>query len=310
MNESGRGSRRLLTVPATRLAAGRDGVLTRADLHGFGLTRWDLRREVAAGRWRLHGNHCILTHTGPLDRRARWRIALHEVQAHAALDGVTALHAAGLEHYAEDTIHVSIPRGARPRSWPGVHVHETRRRRDSDVLYQGIRRAHPAVAAVRGALWARSDRQAALILVMTAQQRLASGTDLAHALAPIKRDRRRRLLTAVVGDVVDGAQSLGELDFADLCRRYGIPPPSRQVIRTGPLGRAFLDAYWDDCDVVVEIEGIHHGDGLTQVEDALRQNTLSAGGAAWLRIPVLGLRIAPGAFMAQVAAARSRRHGS
>lgn len=307
VSNTGRTSRRPLTAPVARLASRQDGVVTRGDLHRLGLSRWDLRREVAAGRWRVHGRHSVLTHTGPLDLRARWRIALQEVEGHAALDGVTALHAAGLAQFVDDTIHISVPRGARPRPWPGVHVHETRRRRDSDIVEHGLRRTHPAVAAIRGALWARSDRQAALIIVMTAQQRLAAGTAIAHALAQVTRHRRRRMLTAVVGDVVNGTQSLGELDFVGLCRRYGIPTPSRQEIRQGPRGRAFLDAYWDDCDVVVEIEGLHHGAGLTQVEDALRQNALSVDGAAWLRIPVLGLRIAPAAFMAQVAAARRRR---
>jgi len=39
------------------------------------------------------------------------------------------------------------------------------------------------------------------------------------------------------------------------------------------------------------------------VEDALRQNALSLDGVVWLRIPLLGLRIAPDQFMRQVDAA-------
>lgn len=284
-----------------------DGVLSRQQLRDLGLSRWDVRREVGAQRWRLVGRQCVVTYTGALTTRTRWRIALLEIGAHSALDGVTALVAAGLEHFAGGDIQLSIPRGARPGSLPGVRVHETRRRRDADVLTTGIRRVRPEIAAVRAALWATSDRQAALLIVMTAQQRIATGSAIAVALRQIRKDRRRALLNAVVRDVTDGAQALGELDFAALCRTYGIPAPNRQVVRQGLRGRVYLDAYWDDCDLVVEIEGIHHGSGFTQVEDALRQNSLTVDGTSWLRIPLLGLRTAPDQFMAQVVAARRRR---
>lgn len=292
---------------ALRTAEASDGVLSRQHLRHVGLSRWDVRREVRAGRWRLVGRQCVVTYTGALTTRARWRVALLEIGAHSALDGVTALIAAGLQHFDCSEIHLSIPRGARPGTMAGVRVHETRRRRDADVRTTGIRRVRPEIAAVRAALWATSDRQAALLIVMTVQQRIATGPAIAVALRQVRKDRRRALLNAVVRDVTDGAQGLGELDFAALCRTYGIPAPNRQVVRHGLRGRVYLDAYWDDCDLVVEIEGIHHGSGLTQVEDALRQNSLTVAGASWLRIPLLGLRIAPDQFMAQVVAARHRR---
>lgn len=63
-----------------------------------------------------------------------------------------------------------------------------------------------------------------------------------------------------------------------------------------------LDVYWAESALVVEIEGLHHGGGDTQVADALRQNALAIDGDLVLRIPVLGLRIAVEEFMAQVAA--------
>lgn len=294
--------RRRLVAAAAELGRDHEGVLSRTQLRAIGVTRWDIRRETEARRWKVHGNQAIALHTAGLDQRALWRVALLTVGKHAALDGVTALAAAGLKNYQESLIHVSVPRGTRPGSRAGVRVHESRRRCDADVVDAGVRRVRPAVAAVHAALWAESDRQAALLIVMAVQQRLTTGAAIAKALQQVRQHRRRQLLTLVVRDVADGAQALGELDFAALCRERGLPEPSRQVLRNGPRGRIYLDVYWD-CGLVVEIEGVHHGNGESQVDDALRQNMLSLNGAVLLRIPVLGLRIAPGEFMDQVAAA-------
>jgi very-short-patch-repair endonuclease len=51
---------------------------------------------------------------------------------------------------------------------------------------------------------------------------------------------------------------------------------------------------------VVEVEGAHHDAPENAVDDALRQNALTIGRLGVLRIPVLGLRTCPGAFLAQV----------
>jgi len=110
----------------------------------------------------------------------------------------------------------------------------------------------------------------------------------------------RRLIQAVLADVSNGAESLGELDFARACRRYGLPTPSRQVWRRLPTGRFCLDVYWDQYGVVVESEGIHHAEPGAAIDDSLRQNALTITHDAVLRIPVLGLRTNEADFMRQV----------
>ncbi|MDP9444766.1 MAG: hypothetical protein M3P83_10665 [Actinomycetota bacterium] len=72
------------------------------------------------------------------------------------------------------------------------------------------------------------------------------------------------------------------------------------MVRKGRNGRSYLDVYWDHLGVVVEIEGIHHGWGATQIDDALRQNTLTIAHDSVLRIPLLGLRLMLDEFMSQV----------
>src|SRR5690606_32810009 len=112
-------------------------------------------------------------------------------------------------------------------------------------------------------------RQAALLLSMTVQQRLATPQELAEAMLRVKRDRRRRFIHDVLLDLMGGVESLGELDVARECRRRGLPEPSRQVGRRGRGGRYYLDVCWEEWGVVLEVDGIHHAWAEHLVDDAL-----------------------------------------
>jgi hypothetical protein len=104
----------------------------------------------------------------------------------------------------------------------------------------------------------------------------------------------------VLRDIADGAQSLGELDFAAMCRRHGVPPPDRQVLRRTARGRVYLDARWDRSRLVVEVDGAGHRVGLAVTDDNLRQNEVSLGRDLVLRIDLVGLRVHEPEFMRQV----------
>jgi hypothetical protein len=135
---------------------------------------------------------------------------------------------------------------------------------------------------------------------MAVQQGLTTPDLLARAALRIKRDRRRRLLQVVVLDLLGGARSLGEIDVARACTRRGLPAPSRQVLRRDGAHRYYLDVYWDEWGVVLEIDGVHHTWAENIVGDALRQNGVAIAGDIVLRVPLLGLRTQPDAFFDQV----------
>jgi hypothetical protein len=156
------------------------------------------------------------------------------------------------------------------------------------------------VAAIRAAMYARTDRAAALVMAMSVQQRLLTGDALVWQAERLNRHKRRPFIVRIAHDIADGAQALGELDFAELCRRYGLPAPDRQSLRQNALGRWYRDVEWDLLGVVVEIEGMHHDAPENAVEDSLRQNEFTIDREAVLRIPLLGLRVAEAAFMGQV----------
>jgi hypothetical protein len=275
-------------------------VLTMGRLRGLGYDHAAISREVENDRWTRLGTHTIALHTGTLSTAAlRWRAVWEVAEDVALVDGVTALQWAGLTGYTEDVVHVSVPRGAQCPRVDGVRVHRVTRRPDESVG-AGLPRTRVEVAALRGAAWARSDRQAALVLCMVVQQRLTTGRRLLDTLPAVRNRGRRPFVRRVLRDVADGAQSLGELDFAALCRRHGVPPPDRQVLRRTARGRIYLDARWRGSRFVVEVDGAGHRVGLAVTDDNLRQNEVVLGDDRVLRIDLVGLRVHEVAFMQQV----------
>jgi very-short-patch-repair endonuclease len=288
------------SVQLLALANRQDGVVSRIQAYRLGVTRAEIRAHVRARRWRRVGSQSVALQTGPLSNDAKYWTAVFEAGPRAQLDGASALIVAGLKGFRAEHIRVSVPRGARVRRARGLDIRQTRRWDPADLVETGVPRTPPAVAAVRGALWAVSERQAALVLTMTVQQGLATPEQLGTEALRIKRDRRRRLLHEVILDLAGGVQSLGELDFARECRRRGLPEPSRQAVRKGRNGHYYLDVAWEQWGVVVEIDGVHHSWATHVVHDALRQNDVALQDQLVLRLPLLGFRVARDSFFEQI----------
>lgn len=286
------------TAVASELGDLHGGVVHRRDLRAEGVTRFDIRTEVIAGRWHTARRHTIVLNSSAPSGQGRWWWALWESGYGAMLHGISALVADGMTGFDELSTHVALPRAATTRRLDGVLCH--RQRILDPGSGAGVPRARPEWATIRGAQWAASDRQAALLLCLPVQQRLTTPARLAAAWATVGRSPRHAFLDRIIADVCDGAHSLGELDFALLCRRRGLPEPRRQVVRTTRDRRAYLDVEFDG-GAVVEIDGSHHWQGLSQVDDALRANELTLAADRVLRIPLLGLRLQPDRFMDQVA---------
>ena len=167
--------------------------------------------------------------------RQHWA-AVFEAGPRAMLDGASALIGSGLQHFTVERIRVSVPRGARVRRVRGLDIRQTRRWSADDLAATGVPRARPAVAAVRAALWARTDKQAALMLTMTVQQGLATAEAIGVEMLRIRRARRRAFTHAVILDLIGECgrwvswRSLASA-VAGACpsraaRWSGVPPPA------------------------------------------------------------------------------------
>ncbi|WP_298752081.1 hypothetical protein [uncultured Serinicoccus sp.] len=293
---------------ARGLAEPHDGVVTRRMLLEAGLTPGEIATEVDHGAWSRAGAHTLCITSDVPTGRALWWWAIWESGTHSVLDGATALLAAGLQHWDEPVIHVTVPNNATVRRLEGVRHHRLR-----DVgprTTAGLRRTPSDVAVVRAARWARTDRQAATVVAMTVQQRLVTPDALLVRWQQTRKGPAASVLDDVIRDVCDGAHSLNELDFAAECRRRGLPEPTRQAVRTGRNGRVYLDVFWEELGVHVEIHGAQHFQGTAGLDDALRHNDLQFRDRSMvsLQIPVLGLRTTPEPFFAQVGQALHAAH--
>ena len=266
-----------------------------------GISSDAIQAEVAAGRWsRLRDQVIELTDGASLEDHA-WRAILATAprsdpdRPQAAAAGVTALQLAGLRGVEGDGLrHLAAPKSSRPvPTIPGWRIHETRRWRDDDVVLGAAPRIRPAVALLQAAFWARTDREAALMVVAPLQQRLTPAADVLSALERVRRDRRRRLVGELVREFVDGIHSLNELDLARLCRDAGLPEPDRQVVLRRPGGAYYLDARWTRWRLVAEVDGVQHLALDHWVSDLRRHNEIALSGSVVLRISSVGLRLEP-----------------
>lgn len=290
-------------LAAERLAAAQGGVVSRAQLADLGVTHSEINGRLARRHWQAIGRQSVQVHTGPTQGVGLLWAAVFQAGPRSMLDGSSALVAAGLDRWTESRIRVSVPRGARVRRSELFDIRQTRRWAPDDVSPDALPRTRPAVAAVRAALWAASDKAAMHLLSLVVQQGLVSPAQLGLEALRIRRDRRRPLLHSVINELLDGARSLGELRVADELRRRGLPLPERQSVRHSGAGHYYLDMYWPAYRLVVEVDGIHHTWAENVVGDAVRQNALVLEDDRVLRLPLLGLRLEPDVFFAQIEAA-------
>jgi len=284
-----------------------DGVLAWRQARRF-LSEKAVLHRVRSGRWRSAHRAVYVTHNGPITiKQQRWIASLAVGNGRPALlAGSTALAHLGLRGRHEGAIHVIVPAQRVDTDPPaGVIVHRTRRLIRQDVHLSGTPPCTmPARSMIDAAQWAATDAGAVTVIAATFQQRLVDLGDVRPVLARMKRVRRRAVIEAAVADASAGAESAYEIDFARLCRRAGLPEPSRQVVRTDRNGRKrYRDVFFDEWAIQVEIDGSQHMDVRAWYADMRQGNEIAISGVRLLRSPGWALRHRPDEVIADLRAA-------
>lgn len=279
-------------------------VARRQELLSAGRSSSAIKAQLHAGRWQRAGRAIVL-HNGPLTRPQIQRAALLNCGPRAPFTAFTAAEMSGLKGWERDEVHVVAPVGtARPRiDGVPIRLHLSRTLPDTQ-RHPGRPAERLPTALPRAAASFASARAAAGLYAAVVQQRISSAAYLRPGLAAATTARHRRILLAALDDIEMGAHALTEIDFARLCRRYGLPEPVRQAVRRQADGkRRYLDALWRTRRggrLAAEVDGAIHLEPTTWVNDQMRQNEIVLCGTPTLRFPSIVLRTEPRRVAEQV----------
>jgi hypothetical protein len=274
------------------------GVLHRRQLDELDLTPGYVSAQLSARRWSAVGHKVVVLQNAPLQRDQLLWLAVLDAEGLVALGSHTSLELGGFTPIAREAreIHLVVTRGAKVSRFAGIRVHESRRLRPQDVIQRdGLPCTGVERSAIDAAAWQPFPRFACLMLAAVVQQRLTSAARLDAEMRTVGRVRHKAYMRLALLDIADGAQSLGELDLATLCRRFGLVPPIRQVIRRDAAGRRrYLDAEWrlpNGEIVVLEVDGSHHLDVANWQADMKRERSVVVTRRRLLRATAFEVRL-------------------
>jgi len=272
-----------------------------------------VRHLVASGRWQRVCRGVLMAQPGPFTEDQAWWVAVLAAGDGAVLAGLAAARAGGLRgRWRAEVVDVLVPYGRRaadllhrlPLGLPAVRVRRSRVLPSVDVVRGRPDRTTMARAVLEAAQWARTDDEANSVLAAAFQQRLVTPAQIREVLDRRPRVPRRGLIGQTIGDIEGGATALSEIDFVRLCRRAGLPPPDLQRRRRDRAGRVrYLDVYWQEWGLHVEVDGAHHMDARQWAADMRRQNDVWIAGDRILRFAAFDLRHRPDVVVAQLTAA-------
>lgn len=286
------------------LLASQDAVATRAQLLQY-LSEGELAWKVESSRWQVPHAGVVVTHSGPLTPAQQQWADLLSCGSGAVLAGLTAATADGLTGHEPSRPQVLVPHQRQVTDRRDLDVHSSTRLGPEHVHpVRRPRRTRLARSLVDAASWAQSDGAARAILASGVQQRLVRPQELIDVALPVRNLRRRKLILTTADDVRGGSHSLPELEFLRLCRRFSLPTPSRQAARRDRHGRRrWLDVFWDDFGLVVEIDGLFHMSAAHWWADMWRGNDHTVAREGLLRYPSFAIRDEPARVAGQIAAA-------
>jgi hypothetical protein len=287
------------------------GVITWAQATAL-LSPGKARHLVATGHWRRLCRGVFVTSNGQLDSGHRPWAAVLAAGPDAVLAGLAAARAGGLRRIPRqqrDGIDVLVPVSRRaadllrrlPAEFPAVFVQRTRYLPRQDLQRGRPNRTTMERALVDAAQWAITDHEAQGILAAGCQQKLVLPTELLAVVDRMPNLSRRRLIRTTLYDLAGGPEALSEIDLMRPCRRFGLPAPTHQRRRKDASGRVrYLDAYWPQWHLHVEVDGAHHMTVGQWEADMRRQNDVWVAGDRILRFSAFQARHQPEEVVEQI----------
>jgi Transcriptional regulator, AbiEi antitoxin len=237
------------------LACWQDGAISRQQLLAAGLTPQMITTRLERGRWQqLHwGVYAVFT--GPVPRETTLWAVLLRAGPGAALSHLTAAELHGLIDYPGESIYVTVP-STRRITMHGVVVRISGRL--TEATHPG---REPPRTSVEETVFdlielAGNSDDACGWITRAVGRRLTTAERLIETLKLRKKMRWRTTLEDMLAAAGDGIHSVLEYRYLrDVERAHGLPR-SRHQVRMVINGKAvYRDAYYEEYQLAVELDG-------------------------------------------------------
>jgi hypothetical protein len=290
------------------LLIAQEGVLTRAQALGTGMTDKAIVARLRTRRWRRLQRGVYAAFSGePLRPALIWAAVLRG-GPDAVLSHQTAAELSGLLAPSEALIHLTVPSAAPVDRIPGVVVHYSGRlaRARHPVLEPARTRIEETVLDLGQAAGAVDGALGWIFLACGSRKTTAQRIAVAMALRP--RMRWRTDLAMALDVAREGVHSLLEFRYLNRVERpHGLPAGTRQSpVRRG-MRRQYQDVLYEAFGVVIELDGRAAHPEEFRLRDVRRDNANVAAGQVTLRYTWTDVTQRPCAVTEEVSAALMRR---
>ncbi|HEY1642517.1 MAG TPA: hypothetical protein VGG35_17625 [Streptosporangiaceae bacterium] len=291
-----------------QLACWQQGILTRSQVIGSGLTRDAIQARLARRSWQRLYPGIYATFSGQLPRSASLWAAVLRAGPEAMLSYSTAAEVSGLQDEQSQLIHVTVPVGRHVSRVPGLVVHRSRLAslERHPVLTPPQTRIEATVLDLAGSAIRLDDAYGWLTRALG--RRLTSPARLRAALDQRARLRWRLDLAEALSADFEGLHSVLEVRYLrDVERPHALPRGIRQARARDAGHTEYRDVLYAEYDVAVELDGRSAHPDDTRWRDIHRDNAAAAAGILTLRYGWLDIRQRPCQVAAEVARALSSR---
>lgn len=272
-----------IPAQAAEMARCQAGAISRQQLLDSGLSAQAIFRRVERGRWQQLFWGVYAVFTGPPGRDTWLWAAVLRAGRGAVLSHQTAAELHGLIESPAKTIYVTIPSNRRITT-PGIVVRTSGRVAQARQPNREPPRTTIEETVLDLAELARTFDDACGWITRACGRRLTTETRLRVAEAMRRKMRWRTELDDVLAAAGDGIHSALEYRYLrDVERAHGLPR-SRHQVRVVIDGKVvYRDAYYDEYQVAVELDGRATHPDDERWRDNRRDNIASAQGVLTCR---------------------------
>lgn len=298
------------------LVAQQRGVLARWQLAGCQADLAGVDALLRQGRWQVLYRGVYAAFTGPPAREAILWAAVRRCGTDAVLSHATAAELDGIADQRTSVIHVTVPERRRVvmsardlrDGLPRIIVHRSSRLDSARHPARVPPRTRIEETVVDLAESARSFDAAFFWLSAACSGRLVTPNQIRETVRRRRKLRWRTEILEALAEIGDGVLSnLERLYLRNVQRPHGLPQPKRQALMRRDSASAYLDNFYAEFGVAVELDGRAAHSIETRWQDIHRDNYFAGSGIITLRYSWADVTERPCQVAAQIAAVlRSR----